>query len=251
MDGVLLVLVLVAVVVLGAVVYGAMKTSAQRNAVALADAKADARRVIDRLGGQVLNLTGTDEASKQALADAAERYTAAGSQIEQATTVKQAQLAKESALEGLYYVRAARLAMGMDPGPDLEPLAGQRQAGVVTEERRVNFEGREIEASPTPSKRTPNYFPGGRVAGRPIPAGWYSEPWWKPALVAGAWGVGSVLLFDALFSGMHGTGYEQGLAQGFDQGFDQGYEQGLEAGGADFGGADFGGGDFDLDFGGF
>nr|PZN13551.1 MAG: hypothetical protein DIU75_22600 [Mycolicibacterium hassiacum] len=251
MDGVLLGLVLVAVVVLGAVVYGGLKTSAQRNAVALADAKADARRVIDRLGGQVLNLTGTDEASKQALADAAERYTAAGSQIEQATTVKQAQLAKESALEGLYYVRAARLAMGMDPGPDLEPLAGQRQAGVVTEERRVNFEGREIEASPTPSKRTPNYFPGGRVAGRPIPAGWYSEPWWKPALVAGAWGVGSVLLFDALFSGMHGTGYEQGLAQGFDQGFDQGYEQGLEAGGADFGGADFGGGDFDLDFGGF
>ena len=77
---------------------------------------------IERLGGQVLNLTGTDDASKQALADASERYTAASSQIDQATTAKQALLAKESAMEGLYYVRAARIAMGMDPGPELESL---------------------------------------------------------------------------------------------------------------------------------
>lgn len=255
MDGVLLVLVVLVVVALGVVAYAAMRASDRRNTAALEDAKADARRVIERLGGQVISLTGTDEASKQALADASERYTAAGSQIEQATTVKQAQLAKESALEGLYYVRAARVAMGMDPGPEPEPLAGQRQAGAVTEDRRIEFEGRQIEASPTPSERTPNYFPGGRVAGRPVPAGWYSEPWWKPALVAGAWGMGSLLLFDALFSGMHGTGYEQGFAQGYDQGYDQGFDQGLEqgdfadAGGWD-GGGDFGGGDMG-DFGGF
>ena len=121
----------------------------------------------------------------------------------------------------------------------------------------MQFEGREIEASPAPSQRTPNYYPGGRVAGRPVPAGWYSEPWWKPALVAGAWGLGSVLLFDALFSGMHGSGYEQGFAQGYDQGFDQGQDPGTDVGDGggsdggdtgggwgDFGGGDFGGGDF-------
>ncbi|MGV0794191.1 DUF1542 domain-containing protein [Mycolicibacterium sp. XJ1819] len=243
MNGVLLVLLVLVVVALGAVIYATMKAADRRAAASLDDAKADARRAIERLGGQVINLTGTDDASKQALADAAERYTAAGSQIEQASTAKQAMLAKESALEGLYYVRAARVAMDMDPGPDLEPLAGQRAAGVVTEDRRVNFEGREIEASPAPSERTPNYYPGGRVAGRPVPAGWYSEPWWKPALVAGAWGLGSVMLFDALFSGMHGSGYEQGFAQGYDQGFG-------EAGGGDFGG-DGGGWDFGGDFGGF
>ncbi|BBY82901.1 DUF1542 domain-containing protein [Mycolicibacterium pulveris] len=248
MNGVLLVLVVLVIVAFGVLVYAVMKASDKRNATALEDAKADARRVIERLGGQVIGLTGSDEASKQALADASERYTAAGSQIEQATTVRQAALAKESALEGMYYVRAARVAMGMDPGPELETLAGQRSAGAVTEARRVNFEGREIEASPTPSERTPNYFPGGQVAGRPVPAGWYSEPWWKPALVAGAWGLGSVLLFDALFSGMHGTGYEQGFAQGYDQGFDQGQgDFGGDAG--DGGGWDFGG-DFG-DFGGF
>ena len=120
MDGLLLVLILVVVGAIGLVVWRASRNSANRNATSLADAKADARRAIDRLGGQVLNLSGTDDASKQALADASERFNAAGGQIDQATTAKQALLAKESALEGLYYVRAARTAMGMDPGPELE-----------------------------------------------------------------------------------------------------------------------------------
>jgi hypothetical protein len=274
MDGFLLVLILVVVGAIGLVVWRASRNSANRNAASLADAKADARRTIDRLGGQVINLTGTDDASKQALADASERFNAAGAQIDQATTAKQALLAKESAMEGLYYVRAARTAMGMDPGPELESLSGQKSAGVVTEDRRVEFEGREIEASPNPTERTPNYYPGGRVAGRPVPAGWYSEPWWKPALVAGAWGVGSVFLFSALFSGMGGVGYD---AQGFENGYGDGYADGFDAGqdggdmggdmggdgggwggdswgGGDsggWGGGDFGGGDFGGDFGGF
>jgi hypothetical protein len=267
MNGVLLVLIILVFAAIALAVYGSSKASGKRNAASLADAKADARQAIERLGGQVLNLTGTDDPSKQALADASERYTAASSQIDQATTARQAQLAKASALEGLYYVRAARVAMGMDPGPELESLSGQSSAGTVTEDRRVQFEGKEIEASAAPSPRTPNYYPGGRVAGRPVPAGWYSEPWWKPALVAGAWGIGSVLLFDAMFSGMHGVdygaqGFESGYGDGFQQGFDQGQLSdggggdggnggdggGYDAGGGgdwgDFGGGDFGGGDF-------
>ena len=277
MNGFLLVLILLVVVAIGLAIWSASRNSASRNAASLADAKADARRVIDRLGGQVLNLSGTDDASKQALADASERFTAAGAQIDQAATAKQALLAKESALEGLYYVRAARTAMGMDPGPELETISGQQSAGVVTEDRRIDFEGRQIEASPNPTERTPNYYPGGRVAGRPVPAGWYSEPWWKPALVAGAWGLGSVLLFDALFSGMHGVdygaqgfesgygdGYSDGFAAGQDGGADGGYDGGGDMGGGDgggwwdggggdggWGGGDFGGGDFGGDFGGF
>ncbi len=256
MNAALLVILVLVVATIALAVVTSSRASRNRTAASLADAKADARRVIERLGGQVLGLTGTDNASKQALADASERYTAAGSQIDQATTVRQAQLAKESALEGLYYVRAARQAMGMDPGPELETISGQRGAGIVTEDRRVQFEGREIEASPTPSPRTPNYFPGGRVAGRPVPAGWYSEPWWKTALVAGAWGLGSVLLFDALFSGMHGVGYDASqFESGFGQGHDSGYDAGLNAGqdsGWDSGGDSSGWGDFSGgDFGGF
>jgi hypothetical protein len=265
MNGVLLVLILVVVAAIALAVWSSSRASGNRNAASLADAKADARRLIERLGGQVLNLSGTNEASTQALADASERFTAASSQIDQATTAKQAMLAKESAIEGLYYVRAARTAMGMDPGPELETITGQKSAGAVTEDRKVQFEGREIEASPVPTDRTPNYSPGGRVAGRPVPAGWYSEPWWKTALVAGAWGVGSMLLFDSLFSGMHGVGYgasgfENGYGSGFDQGFDQGYDQGIDAGqgggdgggwGGDSGGwADSGGGGWGGDGGG-
>lgn len=247
MNGVLLILILVVVAAIGLAVWSSSRASGNRNAASLADAKADARRTIERLGGQVLSLQGTDDASKQALADASERFTAAGSQIDQATTAKQALLAKESALEGLYYVRAARSAMGMDPGPELEAISGQRSAGQVTEDRKVQFEGKEIEASPSPSERTPNYYPGGRVAGRPVPAGWYSEPWWKPALVAGAWGLGSVLLFDAMFSGMHGVDYG---AQGFEQGYGDGYSDGMAAG-QDGGGGDGGGGDGGGDGGGW
>ncbi len=260
MNGVLLVLIVLVVAAIGIAVYASSKASGNRAAASLADAKADARRVIERLGGQVFALTGSDDASKQALADASERYTAASSQIDQATTARQAELAKESAMEGLYYVRAARTAMGMDPGPELESLTGQKSAGTVTEDRRVNFEGREIEASPAPSPRTPNYYPGGRVAGRPVPAGWYSEPWWKPALVAGAWGLGSALLFSTMFSGMAGVGYD---AQAFENGYGDGLQDGLDQGqldgggdwggdagggdwdsGGDWGGGDFGGGDF-------
>jgi hypothetical protein len=258
MNNALLILVIAVVGAIALAMWSSSRASGTRSAASLADAKADARRVIERLGGQVLNLTGSDAASQQALADASERFTAASSQIDQATTAKQAMLAKESAIEGLYYVRAARTAMGMDPGPELETIAGQKSAGTVTEDRRVQFEGREIEASPMPSQRTPNYYPGGRVAGRPVPAGWYSEPWWKPALRAGAWGIGSVLLFDAMFSGMSGVGYsaagfENGYGSGFDQGFDTGYDQGLDQGmgdgggdaGGDMGGGDFGGGGWD------
>jgi hypothetical protein len=226
----------------------------------LDDAKADARRWVERLGGQVLNLVGTNDAAKQALADAAERYTAAGSQLDQARSAAQARGVTDTAYEGLYYVRAARSAMGLDPGPELPPLPGQQQAGAVTEARDVEVEGHSYGASPSPTGRNTHYYPGGMVAGRPVPRGWYSEPWWRPALVAGAWGVGSALLFTSLFSGMSGVAYADGFADGMaadgmDGGGDFGGGDGGDAGadmgdaGGDWGG-DFGGGDFGGDFGG-
>lgn len=249
MEALLLVVIVVAAVVF--LVVRSQKNNAARSASSVEDAKADARQSIERLAGQIYNLSGTDTPSKQALADASERNIAAGSQIDQAKTVEQARLAKQTALEGLYYIRAARLAMGMDPGPEIQGIAGQKSAGHVTEDRKVDFEGRQVEASPNPSDRTPNYYPGGRVAGRPVPAGWYSEPWWRPALVAGAWGVGSMFLFSAMFSGMAGVGYgEQEFASGSGDG-SEGGDAGGDMGGGDAGsdgGGDMGGGG---DFGGF
>src|SRR5258708_39410490 len=95
----------------------------------LADAHAEALRWYERLGGQIANLSGSEPAVKQALVDAAERYNAAGGQLDRSESVKQFELARETALEGLAYIRAARVAMGLDPGPDLPPLASQRGVG--------------------------------------------------------------------------------------------------------------------------
>ncbi|OFR62757.1 hypothetical protein [Corynebacterium sp. HMSC078H07] len=222
------------------------------------DALADARRWTERLGGQVMNLSGTDTASQQAMADASERFTAANSAISQASTVKQAHLARESALEGLYYVAAAREIMGMDPGPELPPLEGQRQAGKVTETRTVEANGETLTASPSASAQTPNYYPGGVVAGRPVPAGWYSRPWWADALTTGVWMVGYSMMFNAMFAGMSGVGYSAAAAESGDWG---GHDAGDMAdvggdmdGGGDMGAGDVGGGDeggfFDGLFGG-
>jgi hypothetical protein len=231
----------------------------------LADARAEALRWYERLGGQIANLpSGDDPATKQAMVDAGERYNAAGSQLEQAQTPKQYELARETALEGLAYIRAARVSIGLDPGPELPPLAGQRGAGAITQERELDVQGRRLKASPQPAGDTPYYHPGGTVRGRPVPAGWYSEPWWRTALVAGAFGVGSFLLFDAISDGFgaHEQGFQEGLDYADQHGGDQGTgsdgasdgaaDSSADYGAADYGGGDYGGGDFGGgDFGGF
>ena len=242
------IVLLVLLALVGAIWYAA-RSAAEKRRRELEDAQAEARRWVERLGGQVMNLTGTDVASQQAMADASERFTAAGSQMEQARTVEQCRLVSQTAMEGLYYVRAARIAMDLDPGPELPDLTGQSRAGKVSEERDVTVEGHRYVASPRPGSQTPHYYPGGVVAGRPVPQGWYSEPWWKPALVAGAWGFASMMLFSAMFTGMVGVpaavASEDPGADGGDGG-----DAGGDAGG-DYGGGDFGGGDFGGDFGGF
>ena len=245
--GSILTLVIVLAVIAGVV--WLVRQQQATKARELDDAKTDARRWVERLGGQVLNLVGTNDAAKQALADAAERYTAAGSQIDQARTAAQARGVTETAFEGLYYVRAARTAMDLDPGPDLPLLPGQQRAGAVTEAREVEVQGHSYGASPNATGRNTHYYPGGMVAGRPVPRGWYSEPWWRPARVAGAWGLGSALLFTSLFSGMAGVAYADGFADVATRVAAVHAVGGCAVGdgggdtGGDWGG-DFGGGDF-------
>lgn len=243
--------------IIGAVVWVISKrqtaATAQIEGKRFEDAAADARRWIDRLGGQVLNISGTDAASTQAMADASDRFNAASSQMASATTVRQAELARESALEGLYYVQAAREIMGLPAGPALPPLEGQRKAGQVTERRTITQDGETLTASPVASAETPNYYPGGMVAGRPVPAGWYSRPWWAQAMLDGMWTASSFMLFSSLFNGMSGVGYS---ADAWQSGYDAGFAEGLGDAGGDFGGdaGDLGGDDggfFDSAFGDF
>ncbi|ANS66583.1 hypothetical protein SLINC_4359 [Streptomyces lincolnensis] len=46
---------------------------------------------------------------------------------------------------------------------------------------RVAVEGRTYAVSNRPGGVTPYYYAGGEVAGRRVPAGWYSVPWWMAA----------------------------------------------------------------------
>jgi hypothetical protein len=237
------VVLVVVVVALALFLRSSNRSRQEADRHALEDAMADARRWYERLGGQVMSLSGDDPAVRQALADASERYNAAGSQLDQAKTRAQAALARETALEGLHYISAARAAMGLDPGPPLPAISGQQTAGQVGEDREVAVEGHTYRASPNPSQQTTHYYPGGTVAGRPVPQGWYSEPFWKTALVGGAWGIGSALLFSSLFGGMSGIGWGGG--------YDEGYHDAAQEFGGDGGGGDGGGGDGGGDGGGF
>ena len=259
---------LLIVLIIGALVWllpsggGKQLQSRQQEQISLEDALADAKRWTDRLGSQVLNISGTDAASTQAMADASERFNAASAGLADARTPKQAMLARESALEGLHYVNAAREIMGMPAGPALPELEGQRQAGRVTEERTVRQEdGTVVTASPVATAATPHYYPGGAVAGRPVPAGWYSTAWWAPAMMTGMWAASSMMFYSAMFAGMAGTpspeafeagdfgGDMAGDMGGMDGMSDVGGAEGMgDMGGFEGGGFDGGGFDFGFDF---
>ncbi|MET9786615.1 hypothetical protein [Streptomyces canus] len=157
------------------------------------DARAEAERWAERLGGSLSTLdAGGDKAAGQALADANERYRAARGQLAAAGSPAQYAMVTQTAVEGLYYVRGARTALGLDPGPALPDLGA---ATVTARDGRVTVDDRTYAVSDRPGGATPYYYPGGVVGGRRVPGGWYSRPWWKTALVAGAAGAGGDGIF--------------------------------------------------------
>ncbi|MFF0091679.1 hypothetical protein ACFYSF_17210 [Streptomyces canus] len=82
------------------------------------DARAEAERWAERLGGSLSTPTaGGDKAAGQAPADANERYRAARGQLAAAGSPAQYAMVRQTAVEGLHYVRGARTALGLDPGP--------------------------------------------------------------------------------------------------------------------------------------
>jgi len=217
--------------------------------------KADAQRWYERLGGEVLNLSAGDNVSaRQALADASERYNAAGSALSGARSDADYAAARDTALEGLHFARAARTSLGIDAGPELPPTSVQQAAGQVTAEQQIQLGGQQIDMRPDYAANTPYYYPGGIVGGGRVPGGYYSQPFWKTALIGGAAGLGGLLVADALFDavrgpfggGMFGGGFGYGGGMfggggyGYGGGYGGGYDQG--GGGGDQGGG--GGGDF-------
>jgi hypothetical protein len=197
-----LVFLLVVVVFGGTALY-----AVRRGGVSTLDeARADADHWYDLLGGQVLNLTVTaNETVKQAVGDASERYNTAGAQRATAQTVAAYRSVRDTSLEGLHFIRAARTAMGFDPGPDLPPTSAQFQAGQLRDTQRFSTpDGQTIEGRPQPTADNRFYYPGGIVGGRGMPGGWYNQPFWKGALLGSVAAFGGTMLLSGIADAIGG-----------------------------------------------
>jgi hypothetical protein len=235
---------------------GVMWSRRRRKQRELADARAAVTPYYDRLAHEVNTLNaGSDAVARQALADASERYTSAGSQMATADSVAQWASVRRTLLEGLQAAQAARRSLGIDPGPALPPIEEPR-GEQLTGERTVDVQGKQYRGYPEYTPGAPYYFAGGGG----YPGGWYTFPFWETLLIgsvlSGGWGFGA---------GGYGAGYDTGYASGYDAGqgsgdassggdssgwtdggggdFGGGWSGGDSVGGGDLGGGDFGGGD--------
>jgi hypothetical protein len=173
---------------------------------------ADVRSLLDRLPHDVRTLDpGDDPVSRQAMADASERYSTASSQLERAGSQDQLRTAWLATVEGLHATRLVRQRIGLDPGPApaLPPGTGPQ----LTQPSRVTVDGREHVGSPQYEPGYPHWFPGGQYGGRYVPGGWYAEPFWPGSLVLSVlsgYALGT-LMTGGLFGGFgYGDGYADG-----------------------------------------
>lgn len=191
--------------------------------------RAEVLSYYDRLGADVQNLhDGGDPVVRQALADAAERYTATGSQLSQADTHEEFDVARRTALEGLQAAQTARRTLGLDPGPELPPIA-PKYGEQLAEPTQVTVGDKSYQGYPEYTPGAPYYYGGGGgYAG-----GWYSFPFWQTLLL------GSVLS-GGFGGGFGGGGFDSGYDRGYDAGRDDAQDSGGGFGGG--GGGDWGGG---------
>ncbi len=94
MQPVLLVVLVLVIAAVGVML--AVRQARSHRRAELADAQAEARRWLERLGGQVYQLHGDGDAAEQAITDAPERYTAAGAQMDQAGSLAQCRLVTQN-----------------------------------------------------------------------------------------------------------------------------------------------------------
>lgn len=144
-----------------------------------------------RLAADVSNLAdGGDPACRQALADASERNTAAGSLLSSATTSAELEVARRVVIEGLTATRFVRGKQGLPLGPDLPTPPSQ-----VSSPTPVQVGGQQHMAHPDYHPAAPHWFPGQPGA---APAGYYRTPFWKKALAVGGAVMGAEVLGDAV-----------------------------------------------------
>jgi hypothetical protein len=143
----------------------------------IAALRAEVQSLQARLSADVSTLDpGDDPMSRQALADAGERQTAAGSLLATATTLGELRVAHRIAVEGLTATRLVRERRGLPLGPDLPDLA----MPTVNSPTTINVDGVPQVAHPEYHPERPHFFGGNNMA----PAGYYRTPFWKKAFSA-------------------------------------------------------------------
>ena len=203
----------------------------------LADARTKVLNYYDRLASEVNTIDTKDSIkARQAMADASERFTAAGSQLATADSVEDYAQARRTSLEGLYAAREARTELGIDPGPDLPPVDEPR-GEQLTDARSVTVQGQAYQGYPGYTPGAPYFFGGGGG----VPGGWYATPFWETLLLGSVLGGGG-FGFGGFGGGYGGGGYDNGYNAGYQAGNDNGNGGGDFGGGGGFGGGDFGGG---------
>ncbi len=199
----------------------------------LSDARAQVTPYYDRLANEVNTIDPGDNATaRQAMADASERFTSAGGQLAAADSLEKYAQARRTTLEGLYAARTARTALGLDPGPQLPPIA-QSTGEHLSRPQEVTVQGQTFQGYPAYTPGAPYYYGGGYG----VPGGWYGVPFWETLLL------GSVLTggFGGGWGGF-GGGWG-GYGAGYDTGYDAGYNAGEDVGDRSGGGwGDSGGG---------
>lgn len=203
--------------------FGARKQQEQVNAL-----RAEVGSLQARLAADISNLDGgTDPVSRQAMADAAERFNAAGSVLDTASSVGELRVARRTAVEGLTATRIVRQRLGLPLGADLPALEA-----TVDEPTPVLHEGEEHMAHPSYHPDQPHFFGGGQIGATQAPAGYYKTPFWKKAAAIGGAVVAGDLIGNALGGildgGFDGGGYGGGYNNGFGGDFDGG---GFDGGG--------------------
>lgn len=160
--------------------------------------RAEIISLYDRLAADVSTLDpGADPVTRQAMADASERYTSTGAQLEQADTDGEYEAARRTAIEGLIAARTARQRLGLDLGPPLPDLDAP-EGEQLAEERAVTVGEQTYQGHPTYTPGAPHYYRGGRG----IPGGWYPSRFWEGMLLGQVLGRGSR-------GGWRGGGYGQ------------------------------------------
>jgi hypothetical protein len=186
--GALLPLLLLGLLGGGAYALSRSRRGRSEHARTMQDARADVESLHARLGSDVQTLApGDDAVARQALADAAERYSATGALMAKADTEGEWAAARRTAVEGLTAARVVRERLGLDPGPEI-PMPAADAAPRLEQPARVQVGEQQFEGSPGYTPGRPHYFEGGYYGGRPVPGGWYAKPFWQTMLLTSVLG---------------------------------------------------------------